>query len=370
MKKLVKLPVLVCFFLLMGYTKSAKANSVCTGITLKSTSGAFIHARTMEWGAFDMQPELLVYPRNYQFEGELPIEDSGMKWKGKYGFVGINALGDPRVADGLNEKGLAVSVLYLPGYASYQPFDPDKKDSSISPSEFALLLLSSCESVEDVRGLLPTVRVVPKPEEELGGITAPFHFMVSDQGGNSIIVEYTDEQLHIYNNAVGVLTNSPEYPWHLTNLKNYVTLGTNEADPMQVGDLTLRPFGSGSGMLGLPGDYTPPSRFVRATAMRNSVIPLASGERAIAEAFRILNNFDIPIGTMGADHDPAVLGDTQYTTAADTKSLRYYYRTMNNHRIRVVDLKTIDFTGKTVMKRLLDMEKTQDYEEVIIKSDE
>lgn len=369
MRKPIVFLLILSSFLLAGFSASTYrlASPDCTGITLKSTNGSFIHARTMEWGAFNIQPELLVYPRKHQFKGELPVEGAGMKWRGKHGFVGINALGDPRVADGLNEKGLAVSVLYLPGYASYQPFDPDLADVSISPSEVAILLLSDCESVEDVRTLLPKVRVVPKPEEELGGITAPFHFMVSDKGGNSIIIEYTDEKLHIYDNAVGVLTNSPSYPWHLTNLNNYVTLGTKEASSIKVGDITLNPLGAGSGMLGLPGDYTPPSRFVRATAMRNSAVALENGERAISEAFRILNNFDIPIGTMGAQHDPTVLGDTQYTTAADTKALRYYYRTMHNHRIRVIDLNTLDFTGKKLFRQQLDPVKAQDYEKITIK---
>ncbi|AUC14064.1 hypothetical protein BTO06_02320 [Tenacibaculum sp. SZ-18] len=338
----------------------------CTGITLKSKNGAFIQARTMEWGAYDMQPELLVYPRNYTYRTELQDKIIGMTWVGKYGFVGINALQDPRVADGLNEKGLAVSVLYLPRYASYQSFIKDKADSSITPGEMALLLLSSCKTTQDVRDLLRKVRVVPKPEKEIGGITAPLHYMVSDKDGNSIIIEYTNEQLHIYDNSVGVLTNSPDYPWHLTNLKNYISIGVEEISPVKIGTLEITPTGAGSGMLGLPGDYTPPSRFVRATAMRNSVTALENGERAISEAFRILNNFDIPIGTMGTKHDPSILGDTQYTTAADTKSLKYYYRTMNNHRIRVLDLKTIDFERKRLVRRNLDVSKAQDYKTITI----
>ena len=364
----IKIVVLLGILFFLICPKSLVANTNCTGITLNSSDGSFIHARTMEWGAFNIKPELLVFPRNYAFEGQLPIDKPGMKWEGKYGFIGINALGDTRVADGLNEKGLAVSVLYLPGYASYQAFDSTAVDSTISPSEFPLLLLSTCQSVKEVRVILNKVKVVGKPEKELGGIVAPFHYMVSDQTGESVIVEYTKEELHIYDNAVGVITNSPEYPWHLTNLKNYITLKTEEAHPVNVGELTLKPFGAGSGMLGLPGDYTPPSRFVRATVMRNSVIELEDGERAISEAFRILNNFDIPIGTMGVDHDPSVLGDTQYTTAADTKSMRYYYRTMNNHRIRVLDLKKIDFTSKELTRRPLDIELAQDYEFIEIET--
>ncbi|MCH2228712.1 MAG: choloylglycine hydrolase family protein [Crocinitomicaceae bacterium] len=373
MKTVFKLSALFSCLLLLGFTKEPpidiSESTDCTGITLKSTNESFIQARTMEWGAFDMQPELLVFPRNYSFQVELQDEIIGMKWEGKYGFVGINALQDPRVADGLNEKGLAVSALYLPGYASYQPFEKDKNRSSISPAEVALLLLSSCESTQDVRDLLSKVKVVPKPEKEIGGITAPLHYLISDKNGNSIIVEYTDQQLNIYNNAVGVLTNSPSYPWHLTNLKNYISIGVDEIEPLKVGEIEISPTGAGSGMLGLPGDYTPPSRFVRATAMRNSAVPLENGERAISEAFRILNNFDIPIGTLGAKHDPSILGDTQYTVAADTKSLKYYYRTMNNHRIRVIDLKTLDFNGEKLLRRYLDINKVQDYQTITIKNE-
>ena len=163
--------------------------------------------------------------------------------------------------------------------------------------------------LSDVREKLPRIRVVPVGEESLGGIPAPIHFLVTDTSGETIVIEYTHETLHIYNNQVGVLTNSPPFPWHITNLSNYVGLGTKAANPIKVGELEVKPLGAGSGMLGLPGDYTPPSRFVCAVAMRNTVPVLKNGERAIAEAFRILNNFDIPIGTMGGPHEQSVASE-------------------------------------------------------------
>jgi choloylglycine hydrolase len=164
-----------------------------------------------------------------------------------------------------------------------------------------------------------------------------------------------------------VLTNSPDYPWHLINLGNYVTHSTKPVESMTIGELEVTPLGAGSGMLGLPGDYTPPSRFIRAAALRNTVPPLKTGARAVEEVFRILNNFDIPTGSMGVDEeDPSILGDTQWTSVADTQALLYYYRTMNNHRIRVVDLKAIDFSKGEIRSQPLDPELEQDYQKVVV----
>lgn len=354
-----RLLTLALMFALMSGGVSAIA---CTAITLLAEDGSYVQARTMEWGAFDMQPELMVVPRGFSFAGVTPDEIPGLAWEAKYGAAGVNGLGRPDFTDGMNERGLAVSVLYLPGYAKYQPYEAERASQSISQTQLAMWLLTSCATVEDIRKQLPKIRVVPVGEEALGGIPAPLHQMVTDRTGKSIVIEYTKGKLNIYDNPVGVLTNSPEFPWHLTNLNNYVGLGVSESNPQKVGDLELRPLGAGSGMLGLPGDYTPPSRFVRAVAMRNSVPPLQDGERAIAEAFRILNNFDIPIGTMGGAHDPAILGDTQWTSAMDTKSLRYYYRTMHNHRIRVVQLSDLKFDKSKITRQSLDAKKAQDYE--------
>ncbi len=339
----------------------------CTGITLRAEDGSYIQARTMEWGSFDLQSELIIVPRGHQYTGVTPDGKPGHQWSAKYGVLGINGLGRPDITDGLNEKGLAVSLLYLPGVADYEPYDPTEADRAISPMQTANWILTSCASVADVRENLPSIKVVPVLEEAIGGIAAPLHFLVSDPTGSTVVVEYTDKKLHIYDNPVGVMTNSPGFPWHLTNLSNYMFLKPDTGESVKVGELELKPIGVGSGMLGLPGDFTPPSRFVRAVAFRNTVPELENGDRAVEEAFRILNNFDIPIGTMGAEENPAILGDTQWTTAMDTKSLRYYYRTMHNHRIRVVDLKEIDFSAGELRRHPLDEAQKQDYEVIRFK---
>ncbi|WP_419177106.1 linear amide C-N hydrolase [Desulfosediminicola sp.] len=136
-------------------------------------------------------------------------------------------------------------------------------------------------------------------------------------------------------------------------------------EPVKVGDLEVKPLGVGAGMLGLPGDYSPPSRFVRATALRNTVRPLATGEDAVLEAFRILNNFDIPKGAVDAPGKD-ILGSTIWTSAMDTKALRYYYRTQYNSRLRVIDLKAIDFGKDNITYVPMDLEKGQDFQKVVI----
>ncbi|MEP4076259.1 linear amide C-N hydrolase [Haloferula sp.] len=343
------------------------AAEACTAITLRAEDGSYVQARTMEWGSFDLQSDLIIVPRGHKFTGVTPDGKPGHQWSATHGVFGINGLGRPDITDGMNEKGLAVSLLYLPGVAEYQPYDPAEADKAISPMQVGNWLLTTCASTAELREKLPTIKVVPVPEEAIGGIPAPMHFLVSDPTGETVVVEYTDKKLHIYDNPVGVMTNSPQFPWHLTNLANYLFLKQEAVGPVKVGDLELNPIGSGSGMLGLPGDFTPTSRFVRAVAYRNTVPELKNGGRAIEESFRILNNFDIPIGSMGAEEDPAVLGDTQWTTAMDTKALHYYYRTMHNHRIRVVDLNSIDFASGKLRTHPLDEAKEQDYERIDFK---
>lgn len=337
----------------------------CTAITLKAEDGSAIQARTEEWGTFDLESEVMVTPRGLNLQSITPDNKPGLKWKSKYGVLGLNSLHKPAYVDAVNEKGLSVSVLYHLGYAEYQAYDPNQAHRSLHPLDLPMWLLTSFATVGEVRERLPGIMVVPVPVKELGGIPAPVHFLVSDAAGKTIVIEYLKGRLHIYDNPVGVLTNNPEFPWHLTNLSNYIGLQAKSRKPIKVGDLEVKPLGMGTGMLGLPGDYSPPSRFVRAAALRNTVRPLAAGEDAILEAFRILNNFDIPLGAIDAP-GKGIAGNTQWTTAIDTRALRYYYRTQYNSRLRVIDLKTVNFTRNKITYVPMDQRKKQDYQMVVI----
>ncbi len=338
----------------------------CTGITLKAKDGAVVFGRTMEWGSFDLNSRLIIVPRGHKFTSLLVDHKPGLSWTAKYGVAGIDAVGKDVVVDGLNEKGLQVSLFYHPGTSQYQKFDPAKIHESIAPTDLGTYLLTTCESVEDVREALRKVRVVPVVEPALG-IVADVHIIITEPSGKAIIVEYLKGELAIFDAPLGVITNSPSYDWHETNLRNYVNLSSVAIPDKKLVDLNFKPLGGGSGMIGLPGDNTPPSRFVRAVAFTQTARPTADGDETIYELFRILDNFNIPLGASEGTGEAKTQGmrsSTLWTTAYDTKNKVFYYHTMHNRRVRKVDLNKIDFAAGKLMQVPMDKEKSQDIEDV------
>jgi len=348
-----------CFFL-----QEAEA---CTGIRLKGADGTSVFGRTLEWGAFDLKSELMIVPHGLELTSSTPDGKLGAKWKVKYGFVGLNALNRPYIIDGINEKGLACGAFWLPGFTEYSEYDPKEADSSIGPLDVVNYILSQFKSIEEVREGLKHMKVVPVTEPTLG-FAPPFHFMVTDANGISIVIEYVNKgDLKIYNNVLGVITNAPTFDWHLINLRNYVNLSPVAFPAMRVEDLNFAPLGAGSGLLGLPGDFTPPSRFVRAMAFTQTARHTRGGLDTVNEVFRILDNFNIGVGSAeGSDFQKGnpLLASTQWTIAADTKNRIYYYHTMYNRRIRKEDLNGVDFTNGVIRYFPLDKERTQDIEDM------
>ncbi len=323
--------------------------SPCTGITLKCNDGGFVVARTVEWALNDAQHnKILVVPRNKKFIGQTPQGYNGKKWDGKYGFVTLTAYGQPYGPDGLNEEGLYVGVYYLPDFAEYAIYDSAKAENSMSVGDLMQWMLSSFRTVDEIVANLKNVIVVNVDNKEFGGAALPFHFKIVDPSGNSKIIEIVNNgEVKIYNPYIGVITNSPTYDWHLINQRNYLNLSTTPNAPKSFDEYTLKPLGGGSGLIGLPGDFTPASRFVRAAAFTASCRPLATTLDGVFESFRILDNFNIPLGAqVPKDRLPTdIVSATQVTSASDLKNKVYYYHTMWNRQIRKIDLKAIDFAS-------------------------
>jgi len=345
--------------------------SACTGIVLKAEDGAAVYGRTQEWGSFDLNSRLVVVPRGYELKGDTPDGKPGHSWKARYGVVAVDGLEKDFAIDGMNEKGLVVGVFYLPGFAEFQTYDPDQADISMGPLDLANFVLTQFATVDEVREGLKRIRVVPVPEPALGGIPAPVHLMVVDQSGKTIVVEYLKGELKIFDNPLRVITNSPSFDWHMTNLRNYINLSAVALPAKKIEDLDFAPIGAGTGFLGIPGDYTPPSRFVRAVAYTQTARKTPDGDETVYEALRIMDNFNLPLGSAeGPDSDPELLkgmrSSTIWTIVADTRNLKYYYHTQHNRRLRMVDLKRIGFSPKKLnVKRFpLDKKKSQDIEDV------
>ena len=290
-----------------------------------------------------------------------------MTWQGKYGVVGLDAVKKDMVVDGMNEKGLTVGLFYHPGFAEYQKYEPARAAESMSPTDVGQYLLSLCATVEEVRVAMAKVCVVPVIEPVLG-FSPPVHYLVTEPSGKAIVIEFLKGELKIFDAPLGVITNAPSYDWHETHLRNYVNLSPVAIPDKKIGDLDFKPLGGGSGMIGLPGDFTPPSRFVRAVAFAKTARSTLTGDETVYELFRILDNFNVPLGAAEGSGDAKTRGmrsSTIWTTGYDMKNKVMYYHTQHNRRVRKVDLKKIDFASpRTWVQMPMDKEKTQDMEDV------
>lgn len=338
--------------------------SACTGVKLVGADGTVVFGRTQEWGKFDLKPRLAVYPRQTGFQAVLTGGTKGIAWKSKYGFAGVLLL-NRVVNTGMNEAGLAGGMFYHKGFAEYGKYDPTRSSVSMAPSDLLAYILSNFATVDEVKKGLKAIRVVPVVDPALKA-PFPLHGMITEPGGRSVVIEFKDGRPVIFDNPVGVITNNPRFDWQLTNLRNYGYLSNTPFAETQWGDLDITPLAGGSGMLGLPGDFTSPSRFVRAAAFVQTARSTKGGEDTVQETFRILDSFNLSAtqseGSSGATTDlPA---GTQYTILNETKNTIIYYHTMYNRRVRKVDLSTIDFSPGKPRTMPLDQEREQDIKEV------
>jgi choloylglycine hydrolase len=344
--------------------------SACTTICLKANDGAVVCGRTMEWGTFDLNSRVTIIPRGHEYLAGTPDGKKGVSWQTRYGVVGLDMMEQDTLTDGINEKGLYVTALYHPGFAEYQPYDPAQAKISMGPNDWVKYVLSQFATVEEVREGLKKVRVVAILEPLIGNIPPPLHLMVTDKTGKSIVVEYLKGGLRVFDNPLHVMTNAPSYDWHMTNLRNYVNLSTNPFPATKMEGVEFAPLGAGSGLLGIPGDYTPPSRFIRAVYYTQMARKTPDGPETLYEVFRILDSFNLPLGSAeGSGQQERLKGmrsSTIWTSAADTKNLVYYYHTQHNRKVRMVNLKGIDFTPKKsgMVHIPLDKQKSQDIEDV------
>jgi choloylglycine hydrolase len=204
--------------------------------------------------------------------------------------------------------------------------------------------------------------------EKAIGIVVDGHWMVTDNSGTSIVIEFTDGELRIHDAPMGVITNAPNYDWHMTNLSNYLNLSMFSVEPKNLSGVTFAPTGAGSGMIGLPGDNTPPSRFVRAVTWTQSTRQIENATEGIYETFRILDNFNLPLGPDAAEgsgkgNDAEIMrSSTIWTTAWNLTDLTLNFHTQHNRRVRKINVKEIDFSkiGEEIVHIKLDEKKEQD----------
>ncbi len=344
--------IFVAVFLFMHFKADA-----CTGITLHSADGSTVLARTIEWGGSYLASQYVVVPRGYEQQAYVTGgKKEGMRFKARYGYVGIAVEMADFVAEGINEEGLSAGLFYFPKYGGYETYNPNNSATSLSDLQLVSYMLANFKTIDEVKTGLAKVHVVSTDPR-----ASTAHWRIADASGRQIVLEIIDGKLNFYENSLGVLTNSPGFEWQLTNLNNYVNLFPGPAADQTFGPMTLSPFGAGSGMLGLPGDVTPPSRFVRAAFFQTTAPQQPTARRAVIQAFQLLNNFDIPMGVEFAQGKiPAdIPSATQWTSATDIQNRQFYFTSMYDKTIRMIDLKTIDFAKTQYQAVPIDTEKEQ-----------
>ena len=349
---------------LAGAIYSSDADA-CTGISLTAQDGSRVVARTVEWAATPMQCGYVVAPRGHVHQSYTPTGENGLKYKSVYGYVGIYTEYEPFVVEGVNEAGLSAGLFFFPQYGEYAPYNSADNAKTLCDMQFVSWVLSGFSTIDQVKAALKEIDLVTL-DHKIGAV----HWRIAEPNGRMVVLEIVGGVPHFYENTLGVLTNAPGFNWHMTNLNNYVNLQPGSAPNNTIAKgVTLSALGHGSGMLGLPGDFTSPSRFVRATFFQTTSPVWATGFDTVVQAFHILNNFDIPIGSQHtqADMPKGLPSATQFTAVTDQTAMKLYYRTAWNSNIRCIDLMSIDFSKIKYQSHPLDQVQQQPVEMVKVK---
>ena len=351
-----------CALLLWSQTPA----DACTALHLTAKDNGVVVGRTMEFGV-DVQSDAVIVPAGTRLTSSLPDKAQGIQYTTRYGIVGANFMNKHMVVDGMNEKGMYVGALYLPGYASYPEGTPENAAKSMAPEDYVAWLLGNFSTVAEVKENYDKVILVQNPQKEIGGESFPGHFLVTDKSGASIVIEPTDNTLKLFENPLGVLTNSPTFDWHMINLSNYANLSAVNVQPLDFGTTKITTFGQGSGLVGIPGDYTPPSRFVRAVAFSQAAIQLPTARETVPQVFHIMNAFDIPYGSIQDKYETGIHYDyTVWTSVADLKNLQYAFKTYKDQSIRSIDVgKALAAAGNEI--QVIEMDSEQPIEDISTK---
>lgn len=341
-----KHPKTLFFIFLITFLGLCCSALACTDFRTTANDGTVIITRTLEF-AMDLNSHLISSPRGRSFYTTGPDNKPGMAWKAKYGYVAFDALNTGIAIDGMNEKGLSYEALYLPSFAQYQTVPAGTNKQTLPYIYLGDWILSNFETTDQVRQALPAIFVFAQTIPGQGDMIFPLHFAVYEFNGKGIVVEYVGGKLNIYDNDIGVMTNSPSYDWHLTNLKNYIHLAPVNPPPVVADGVTFAATGQGFGMIGLPGDISPPSRFVKMAVLSQVAVKADDGLGALNLAEHIINNVDIPRGLVREPQSGKYTNDiTQWTVFKDLTHKIFYYRTYGDLSLHAVSLAKVDFSEK------------------------
>ena len=309
---------------------------MCTAASYKTRD--FYFGRTLDY-EFSYGEEIVVLPREYP----LRFRRCGALER-HYAIIGMAyvAGSDPLFFDGINEKGLGMAGLNFVGNAHYAK--PAEGFDNVAQFEFIPWILASCASVREARGLLSRINLT---DEAYSAQLPPaqLHWIIADRD-EAITVESTRGGLKIMDNPVGVLTNNPPFEQQLLTLSNY--MGLSPKQPENRWGIPLEPYSRGMGALGLPGDLSSQSRFVRAAYTKMNSRSGDSEEESVSQFFHILGSVDQQRGCCEVGDGKYEI--TIYTSCCNASRGIYYYTTYDNHRICAVDMHRENLDGNELSR--------------------
>ena len=310
---------------------------MCTAITYKTKDHYFGRNLDLE---YSYNETITIVPRKFEFK----FREVG-SIKEHYAMIGMAYVMDnyPLFYDATNEKGLSMAGLNFPGNAVYRPCMVGQ--DNVSPFEFIPWILTQCKDVTEAKNLLSRINLASiNFSEELP--LSPLHWIIADRD-SAITVEAVKDGIKVHDNPIGVLTNNPPFEYQMFNLNNYMTLSKNEPVNTFADGFMLNTYSRGMGAMGLPGDLSSMSRFVRAAFARLNSVSEETEEKSVSQFFHILGAIEMQRGLV-------VMGDgkydiTIYSSCCNTDKGIYYYKTYDNWQIMAVDMHKEELDGSELV---------------------
>ncbi len=315
---------------------------MCTALTYKTNHHYFGRNLDLERGYGE---HVVITPRNYPF---------AFRYEGRcdchFAMIGMAAVVDnyPLYFEATNEKGLSMAGLNFPGNAYYPPYAEGK--INISPFELIPYLLSLCENVDDVVQRLNNANVVNCNFSEKLPVS-PLHWLISDRE-KSVTLECTKAGMKIHENAFGVLTNNPTFDYHATNMNNYMHLHSGAAENKVSKEIPMENYSLGMGAIGLPGDFSSTSRFVKTVFLKENSVCDGGEKQSVNQFFHILSAVAMPKGCVMTPSGEFEY--TRYSCCCNTDTQTYYYTTYEESTIKKVDLLDADLNGSKLSEFTID----------------
>ncbi len=309
---------------------------MCTAISY--CDGAHYFGRNLDVeGSY--REGVVITPRKFPLAYRYATEQ-----KEHYAMIGMATVVDgyPLYFDATNEMGLSVAGLNFPGNAQYGVYTERKVN--IAPFELTPYILSQCASTVEAEALLLGANLVHLAFRQDIPVT-PLHWMISD-ADRSVVLECTEDGIHVYENPFGVLTNSPPFPFHKENLHRYMGLHEGLEENTLSEELPLENISLGFGAMGLPGDFSSISRFVKAVFVKEKSLHSDTEQGATAQFFRILQAVAMPKGCVLMKN--GAYEYTRYSSCCHTRKQDYYYQTYDDFTLHRVSLREHDLQSRTL----------------------